>query len=337
MAVRVKRQKVPEIMTQPRNLFPRGLQFRRAYALAVALGLVILLGENPLACGQEKKKSAGKPEERKLEEVTLTSKDGWGIRATYYPGPEAKTTVPFILVHDWEGNRTDMHGLADFLQSLGYAVIVPDLRGHGTSATAPGADKPLDLSKMNRGAMEAMILDIEAAKSYLLQRNNEGKLNIEQLCVVGTGFGASLATLWAVHDWAVRDLPTYKMGRDVKALILVSPVVSFKGVTLNDALKVRATLSQLSVMTMVGYQDSRCYTDAKRVFKALEKARGEADSAGIYFVEADTTLQGKDLLYAAGVAVNGLRTSDWIRSFVEERLVKQAASYPWADRTSPLK
>jgi hypothetical protein len=127
------------------------------------------------------------------------------------------------------------------------------------------------------------------------------------------------------------------MGRDVKALILVSPVVSFKGVTITDALKARAPLSQISIMTMVGFQDARRYTDAKRIYKAFEKARGEADDLAIPFLEADTTLQGKDLLYAAGVAVNGLRTSDWIRSWVEERLVKQAAAFPWVDRTSPLK
>jgi pimeloyl-ACP methyl ester carboxylesterase len=324
-------------MTQPHNTFPRFSLFRPAYVLVTGLILALLLAGTQPALAQEKKKTVSKPEEKKIEEVTLTSKDGWAIRATYYPGPEAKTTVPFILVHDWEGNRTDMHGLADFLQGLGHAVIVPDLRGHGSSATAPGADKPLDLSKMNRGAIESVVLDIEAAKNYLLQRNNEGKLNIEQLCVVGTGFGASLATLWAVNDWAVRDLPTYKMGRDVKALILVSPLVSFKGVTVNEALKARDILSKISVMTMVGFQDTRRYTDAKRVYKALEKARGDADELAIPFVEADTTLQGKDLLYAAGVAVNGLRTSDWIRSFVDERLVKQAGAFPWADRTSPLK
>lgn len=324
-------------MTQPLESFPRTTPIRLARVLVAGLSLALLLAGVHSTSAQEKKKPAAKAEEKKVEEVTLNSKDGWVIRATYYPGPEAKTTVPFILVHDWEGNRADMHGLADFLQGLGHTVIVPDLRGHGTSTTAPGADKPLDLSKMNRGAIESTVLDIEAAKNYLLQRNNEGKLNIEQLCVVGTGFGASLATMWAVNDWAVRDLPTYKMGRDVKALILVSPVVSFKGVSINEALKAQATLSRLSIMTMVGYQDARRYTDAKRVFKALEKARGEADALAIPFVEADTTLQGKDLLYAAGVAVNGLRTSDWIRSFVEERLVKQAAAFPWADRTSPLK
>ena len=82
---------------------------------------------------------------------------------------------------------------------------------------------------MSRAAIESMVLDIEAAKTFLLQRNNEGKLNIEQLGVLGTGFGATLALIWAVGDWNVRNLPTYKMGQDVKAVILVSPHAVVQG------------------------------------------------------------------------------------------------------------
>ena len=254
------------------------------------------------------------------------------IRGTYYPGPEKKTTVPLILVHDWNSNRSEMHALALYLQSLNHAVIVPDLRGHGTSATQPGTGEPIDLEKMSRAAIESMVLDIEAAKTYLLQRNNEGKLNIEQLGVLGTGLGASLAVIWAVGDWNVRNLPTYKMGQDVKAVILVSPVQSFKGVTVNVALKARNILGQLSALTVVGQQDARRYTDAKRIYKAFQQAHREGDDLALPFYEADTSLQGKDLVYA-----RGLQVPEWIRAFIEERLVKRGQEFPWTDRTSPLK
>ena len=66
---------------------------------------------------------------------------------------------------------------------------------------------------MNRWAIESMVLDIEAAKTYLLQRNNEGKLNIEQLGVLGTGFGATLALIWAVGDWSVATCRPTRWGR----------------------------------------------------------------------------------------------------------------------------
>jgi pimeloyl-ACP methyl ester carboxylesterase len=300
--------------------------------LAVTAGvlvIVVLRAQTPLAA-QDKKPPAN--DEKKFEDIALTTKDGLAIRATYYAGPESKTTVPLILVHDWNSNRSEMHALALFLQSLNHTVIVPDLRGHGTSAVPSGTGEPLDPEKMNRGAIESVVLDIEAAKNYLLQRNNEEKLNIEQLGVLGTGFGGSLALIWAVGDWNVRNLPTYKQGQDVKAVILVSPVQSFKGVTVNVVLKNRVILGQLSALTIVGQQDSRRLGDAKRIHKAFQQAHREGDDLAVPFFGADTSLQGKDLIYA-----RGLQVPDWIRSFIDERLVKRAPEFLWTDRTSPLK
>ena len=122
--------------------------------------------------------------------------------ATYYPGPEKKTTVPLILVHDWKGSRTDLHSLAMFLQqSYGHTVIVPDLRGHGTSVRQRGSGRTDRPRQDEQVGLESMVLDVEAAKTYLLQRNNEEKLNIEQLGVLGVGFGATLALNWTVQDW----------------------------------------------------------------------------------------------------------------------------------------
>ena len=129
---------------------------------------------------------------------------------------------------------------------------------------------------MNRvGALESMLLDVEAAKTFLLQRNNEEKLNIEQLGVLGTGFGATLALNWAVRDWNVRNLPTYKMGQDVKALILISPRQSFKGVNRELGVEGSLSLSQLSVLIVVGHTRATRYADAKRIYKAFEAAHRE--------------------------------------------------------------
>ena len=55
--------------------------------------------------------------------------------------------------------------------------------------------------------------DVEAAKTFLMQRNNEGKLNIEQLGVLGCGFGATLAIHWAVHDWNLAICPRTSRAR----------------------------------------------------------------------------------------------------------------------------
>jgi pimeloyl-ACP methyl ester carboxylesterase len=319
-------------MNQP-HLSPSAPRTRRACAaVAICLaGIVLILAESPLWA--QAKKPPAKPAEKTFEDVTLDTKDGVIIQGTYYPGPDKKTTVPLILLHDWNGNRTELHSLAMFLQqSLGHAVIVPDLRGHGTSIRQRGVETPIDREKMNRAALESMLLDVEAAKTFLLQRNNEGKLNIEQLGVLGTGLGATLALNWAVRDWNVRNLPTYKMGQDVKALILVSPLQSFKGVTVNVALKDRNVLGRLSVLTVVGQKDARRYADAKRVHKAFAQSHREGDDLALPFYEADSALQGTDLIYD-----RDLRVPDWISKFINERLVKRGTELPWTDRTSPLK
>ena len=71
----------------------------------------------------------------KPRSVELTTKDGVRLNAIYYEGTEGETTVPVIVLHDWkqkEDGKT-YETLAEYLQSKGYAVILPDLRGHGDS------------------------------------------------------------------------------------------------------------------------------------------------------------------------------------------------------------
>jgi len=318
-------------MNQPQSPSRRSVRRARVATAVCVVSVVLILSESPLWA--QAKKPPAKPAEKSFEDVTLDTKDGVIIQCTYYPGPEKKTTVPLILLHDWNGSRTDLHSLADFLQrTQGATVIVPDLRGHGTSVRRRGVETPIDRDKMNKLDIESMLLDVEAAKTYLLQRNNEEKLNIEQLGVLGVGVGGTLALNWAVRDWQVRNLPTYKMGQDVKALILICPRQTFKGVTVNPVLKERIILSQISLLMVVGTQDAARYGDAKRIHKAFEAAHDKDDTDAVRFYEADTTLQGTDLIYD-----RELRVPDWISGCVKTRLVDRGTVFPWTDRTSPLK
>ena len=299
--------------------------------LTVAIYLAGILLFSPLSpLRAQAKKQPANPPEQAFEEVSLNAKDGVIVHATYYPGPEKKTTVPLILIHDWSSNRTELHSLAVYLQKeLGHTVIVPDLRGHGTSIRQMGTDRPIDPDRMNAPELKTMFRDIEATKTYLLQRHNEGKLNIEQLGVLGVGFGATLAIDWAVRDWNARSTPTFKNGQDVKALILVSPRQSFKGLNVSPLLK-HGSLSQIAVLTIVGKQDTDHYADAKKIFKAFETAHrgGSQDAARMY--EADSALQGVDLIYD-----RELKVPDWITGCIKTCLVDRGADLPWMDRTSP--
>lgn len=274
-----------------------------------------------------RKKSAAKP-----EDVTLTTKDGVQLHCTYYPGPETKQTVPMILVHDWEGRGKDLARVARWMQqSLNLSVIVPDLRGHGSSLRARGYSKPIDPSRFKGNAVSAMARDIEACKSFLLKKNNQGQVNIEQLGVLGTGLGRLLAIKWAVWDWSVRDLPTYKQGRDVKALILVSPNRSFRGATVNQQLKALPVWRNISTLTIVGSEDPRSLSEAKRVHKMFERAWGDRSDEAAPLFAAPTELQDTKLLLAASTGVDR-----WIATFINKRLAPLGRRFPWKDRTSPL-
>ena len=73
------------------------------------------------------------------EDLMLQTGDGLGLALTYYPGTKGKETIPIVLLHMWKQNRNDYKGLARVLQAVDYAVIMPDLRGHGQSTRLRGA------------------------------------------------------------------------------------------------------------------------------------------------------------------------------------------------------
>jgi pimeloyl-ACP methyl ester carboxylesterase len=281
------------------------------------------------------------------EEVTLETKDGLSIKATFYPGSEKdkknKDTIPIIMLHGLEGQRGDYHGLATYLQSLGHASLVPDLRGHGQSKVQKrldGSTVTLEAEKINRIGLEDMWQDVHACKKYLMERNNAGELNIEELCIIGAEFGCILAVRYAAYDWSLPDLPAYKQGKDVKAMVLLSPPgTGVKGVTMREALAVPAVQSLISVMFVAGTKDSKSIGEAKKIYGSMlshhpkvpdddDKKRLEAKE--LFLIQPETNLSGTELLSrGTGVPEN-------IGRFIELRLVNRKGEFPWAERKNPL-
>ena len=124
------------------------------------------------AVAQDKKED--KPKIPAPEEIEIETADGVAIQATYYPSYLGKKAVPVLLVHGWEGRRTQFEPLAKYLQAEGNAVIVPDLRGHGSSAVrkipgvAPETLKPEDLTA--RDLYYLATTDFMAIKNDLMER-----------------------------------------------------------------------------------------------------------------------------------------------------------------------
>jgi pimeloyl-ACP methyl ester carboxylesterase len=258
------------------------------------------------------------------QDITLTTKDGLNLRATFYPGTKGRETVPVLLLHMKKGGRVDYQELALALQDAGHAVLVPDLRAHGDSAWIVNNLK-VDPDKMNRNQLASMEVDVEACKSYLMDKNNAGELNIDKLCVVGAELGAMLAMNWSAKDWAVPPLAVGKQGQDVKALVLLSPAWSMNGYNINVALQSPAIQKALRMYIIYGKKK----TDAERIEDSVKRFRGkekEKNEPKTYFaVEVETSLEGTKLLTSPD-----LKMTERITNFIEQQVVPM--TFPWKDR-----
>lgn len=275
--------------------------------------------------------------------LQLSTKDHVVIHCEFYPGSKGKRTVPVILLHGWDGprgpgSRRDLVNLAKSLQQAGHAVAVPDLRGHGRSTLRQQKGRPtveVHRDQMRPADLQSMILDVEAIRSYLVEQNNAGHLNLELLCVVvGFEMGSVVALNWIHYDWSVPSWPTLKQGQDVKAFVLVSPEQTFKGVTTRRALTSPVVRGELSAMIIYG-DDDPASADGRRLYNTLRKSHRvvspddpqESAQQDLFLIELSTSLRGTKLL-----ASQALRVTDQILEFIQLRLVDRQERFVWRER-----
>ena len=303
-----------------------------------ALAVLVSVASVQPAFADDEAKELPKP-----VEMTLPTKDGVQLKCTFFPGTNGKQTVPVMLIHGWKGRRGEFLPLAQHLQKLGHAVMIPDLRGHGESTVRkiPGRpEQDVDVEGLTSNDFALMYgTDIETTKSYLMKQNNEGELNIELLCIVGADLGSILALNWCVQDWSWRDLPAYKQGKDVKAFVLLSPQQSFRTLRIQSALNHPIVRRDLSAMIMVGINDSKAKQNATRLHASLKRFHAPVPrdpelrrkKQKLFLVGLQTSLQGTKLLNA-----RGLDAADRISQFIDLRVVRFQEDLPWQDRTGPF-
>jgi pimeloyl-ACP methyl ester carboxylesterase len=283
------------------------------------------------------------------ETVSLVTRDGVQLRITYYPSvvrkgaPEAKQVTPVVFLHDHKQTRAIYNSIAQRLQAMGsrqqkgpgFAPVMVDLRAHGESIkqTLPnGTQVDLDAAKLNKPGLEAMaVYDMEAVRSFLLGKNDAGELNLNKLCIVGAGMGASVGANWALADWSAPPLAIGKQGQDVKALVLVSPRWSFNGLSFQEPMKFRPLKQNVSWMLVYGAQDPKVKADVERIEKQLARFHStDTKSAGkkpasLQVVPWPSKLQGGTLLTQIGLPIE-----EKIVTF----LVQQVGNvqHPWSSR-----
>jgi len=321
---------------------PYRVIFTSLVAFALPLFCAEVVGAAEKQADAEKEKEIPPPQELDLE-----TNDGLLLRATYFPGTRGKESVPVILLHMWKGNSSEYSDLAVNLQAQGHAVLVPDLRGHGKSTRFKDASRrELDAAKMPPQEFGNMVLfDMKRLKDFLWEKNNDKELNIDKLCVVGAEMGASVALQFALYDanaydWDRVFYGNLKVGQFVKALVLISPEWSFRGLQLRNAAAHPVVRSKLSVMIVVGKGKSRAVDEARRLHLMFKRYHPDpppekkADEQDLFYGRLDTTLQGTKILGA-----KGLNLDKYIAQFIYRRLVasREAETFAWQERKVPYR
>jgi pimeloyl-ACP methyl ester carboxylesterase len=338
-------------------------------ALLLALSLAYSPGRATAADEPAAKKaddSADQNEPPKPEDVPLTTDDELELKATFYPGTKGPDSVPVIIIHGLgpKCNRLDFTqagGLAEYLQAtLGCAVIVPDLRGHGESTKWSDAlqkqlrqahkrpKDPIDAKKLKPADREAMLLqDMRAVKSLLWKKNNKKELNYDKLTVIGVEDGAALALCFAADDadgYGRHEVKrgSFKLGNFLKALVLISPQTRVTGLNTSQLLhdqQLADLRRNLPVMIVAGNQNNTYFNEAKTLQKLFVSGRPKLDSKNKlddmtlwFYSNVDTKLQGATLLSEVS-----LKMPDKIGKFIKSRLVDNpdAKEWVWKERKSP--
>jgi pimeloyl-ACP methyl ester carboxylesterase len=314
--------------------------FRFSGCLLTSLAIALLSPGDwtPLAAAEDVKIPA--PVEVRLDSIDGVSK--LVMHCTYYPSPmladeNGKEVIPVLLLHGRGGTRGDYAFLAKFLQNEGHAVLVPDLRGHGDSSELiVGAGRvKLDPDKMRKGDFNLMVKDLESVKSWFLQKNNAEELNMEMLVVVGSDMSSVTAMNFALRDWEVPELISYKNCKDVKALVLLSPERKYEGTSMDVALKHPVVGHKLSIMIAEGKKNNAGMAESNKILKLLERqhletsAEKKKEDKEIVFYAEDTSLQGTKLV------TQGTRVAPIIAQFIQFRVRALADGFPWTKRVKP--
>ena len=256
-------------------MFTKPTSLTRFFGLIMVFTSLVLIVDSNSTMGQDKNRKKPIP---RPERVLMESKDGVELRAEWYGGVNGKETMPIILIHDWDSERSELNSFASKLQKdLEAAVIVPDLRGHGESMTVKGGEDELDRKRFKKNQLLTFANDIDACRKFLQKKNDDGELNLDLLTVVACGKSSVHAVNWSISDWSWQPVAGVKQGQNVKALVMVSPRKKFKSVSISQSLKAPlfARSGGLPVLVVWGEGDEATAKDGATIHDGLKKSRRE--------------------------------------------------------------
>jgi alpha-beta hydrolase superfamily lysophospholipase len=231
--------------------------------------------------------SAQPAEAAGAQRETLQTSDGVDLALWYYPAATETAVATVILVHDLGSSHTALESLAVGLQAAGMSVVAPDLRGHGESTQRrlpSGSTEELEANRLLKRDLEAIAMsqggrvreqaqlrgDLETVYQWIRRTaRSDQRLSATKLCLLGSGLGGTLSSVWTAVDAAWPPLAAGPQGGNVKAICLISPVFSLKGATIGPALQTQSLSRDLPLLMLAGERDR----DASRIFGQLKRTR----------------------------------------------------------------
>jgi pimeloyl-ACP methyl ester carboxylesterase len=120
-------------------------------------------------------------------------------------------------------------------------VIAIDLRGHGASEG--------DWQSFSPREFNAMVLDVKAAKEYLIRRGvKPGRIGI-----VGASIGANIALRYAAEDG------------EIKTVVLLSPGLNYRGIATEEAAQY-----QRSAFFAASEEDAYAYSSTEQLYALVK-------------------------------------------------------------------
>jgi dienelactone hydrolase len=225
-----------------------------------------------------------------VEHVLLKTEDKVEVSGKFYL-PKGKDRVPAaILVHAPGGEGESLKDLAESLQKRGLAVLVPDLRGHGTSVR-----EDMDWSKLDAEGQARLwafaARDLEACAEWLRSRSD---IHTSNLTLIGVLGGCTLAAHHAVRD------------ENARALVLISPQPEELGFNVLGDLRELGGLPTLVIAEKAA--DESC----RRMCEAGHKANGGSEYIEVKVLKSER----EDLLHHRKLKAE---ITGWLREQVMPR------------------
>lgn len=162
-----------------------------------------------------------------------------------------KHKVPLVIfIHSIGMTKDEWQTYPQNIKALGVATLCLDLRGHGKSIVNK-FEKKRYWPAFEKKDYEKFPGDVNAVFNYL--KEDYPEVNTSKVAIIGSNLGATTGILAGSTN-----------NRNIKTLVLLSPMIDFKGI---DVRIPTVAYGKNPVLIMVSKNDRKSYLDAEELIK----------------------------------------------------------------------